>query len=448
MKKLLVLTAAITVLLSTSVFAAAKYNDVYKDLKTNIVSGELMIEARGLLEEMGYSCTWDAKTKTTVFTKNTDTINIVPATGDITVNGQPFQTDVKPVIADGVTYIPASLIKNLNVDIKWDHKNAYPLLYSQGYTSAQTIEEGKWNDTKTEYYVNNTKVTGYQYIDGKVYNFGSDGILKAGIFTDQTGVHGYDEYGNPYNGFLTRDGKKYYFDNGNAYTKPTAINAKMYNFASDGTLTAGWSEAEGYKMYFNEFGYPVEGIVEIDGAKYYFIQGVMQKGAVVYNDKNYLLNDDGTMVTNKEVGELYYGDDGVGIKYSQAYLDLQNKAKGILASIGNDPKAIYNYVVGHVRYKYMAQQDWTTMANTGFNTGRGACYNFAACVDILLKNAGYETRVVRGTGHYTSLHYWNQVKINGAWTNIDACNKYYNVSDAYLKSKTYTFNKYEYPVYY
>lgn len=447
MKRFLALTLAAITLFGSTTFAAAKYNDVYKDLKTMTVSGELLIEARGIFDEMGYSCTWDGNTKTTVFSDGTNSVNIVSANGAITVNGEAFLSDVKPVISDGITYIPVSVLEKLGIDVKWSFEERYPLLYDG--TTYTTTDVGSWNESKTEYYVNNAKVTGEQMVDGKMYNFGSDGTLKTGIFTGEDGlIYGYDNYGNAYNGFLTRDGKKYYFNNGIAYTKPTAINGKMYNFSSEGTFVVGWSQADGKKMYYNEFGYPVVGIVDIDGHKYYFIDGVMQTGAFTYNNNNYLLNDDGTMVVDKQIGNTYYGSDGIGHTYSDAYMKLQTKAKSIIASIGTSPKAIYNYVVGHVRYKYMAQQDWTTMANVGFNTGRGACYNFAACVDILLKEAGYETRVVRGTGHYTSLHYWNQVKINGSWTNIDACNKYYNVSDAYLKGKTYTFNKYEYPTYY
>ncbi len=470
MKRSLIMAMVITALFTVSASAAAKYNDSYYDIDTKALSGELMLEARTTFEAMGYSVSWEPNTKTTVFTDGTNTVNIASATGDVTLNGNAVQLRVKPVVTEGVTYIPAELINNIGVRTEWDFEKAYPLLYSADYAPEETkadetadekapsdetetsteittaTKEG-WNTEHNEYYHKGNKVTGVNYVDGKMYNFGN-GTLVTGIFSDGTGVKGYDDYGNPYNGFLTRDGKKYYFENGNAYTKPTAIKGKMYNFGADGTFTVGWSDADGKKMYFNEFGYTVEGIVEINGAKYYFINGVMQTGAVVYNNNNYLLNDDGTMVTNKQVGDIYYGADGVGVKYSQAYIDLMNKADGILAQIGTSPKAIYNYVAGHVKYKYMAQQDWTTMATSAFNSGRGACYHFAACVDILLKRAGYTTRVVRGTGHYTSLHYWNQVYINGAWTNIDACNKYYNASDSYLKSKNYTFNKYEYPVYY
>ncbi len=455
MKRFLFLTAVITALLSTSALAAARYNDNYYNISTRAESGELMLEARTVFEAMGYTVSWEPNTKTTVFSNGVNTVNILSATGDAALNGNAVSLGVKPSVTNGVTYVPASLLKSMGITIDWDFEKAYPLLYSSDYAPAadentsskdSSVKEG-WNTAHNEYYHNGSAVKGLNYVDGKMYNFGN-GTLVTGIFTEGSEVKGYDEYGESYNGFTEKDGVKYYFVNGSAYTAPAVIDGKMYNFRADGALVTGWSESDGSRMYFNEFGYPVEGIVEIDGVKYYFVQGVMQTGAVVYNGNNYLFGDDGAMVTNRQEGDIYYGADGVGVKYSQAYVALMNRADSILAQTGKSPQAIYNYVASHVKYKYMAQQDWTTMAASAFNTGRGACYHYAACVDILLKRAGYETRVVRGTGHYTSLHYWNQVKINGAWTNIDACNKYYNATDAYLKSKNYTFNKYEYPVYY
>ncbi len=479
MKKFLLITAVFISIFTTAAYAGAKYNDSYYDTEVKAISGELMVGARSIFEAMGYTVNWDANTKSTVFSNDTNTIKLAAATGELELNGASVQFDAKSGIYDNVTYVPAKLLEKIGVEVQWDYEKNYPLFYSGDYkavtttektteisteetteisteavseesteesTEAATTEDG-WNKSKNEYYINGKRLTGLQYIDGKLYNFGTDGMLTTGIFTDESGVYGYDEYGNGYNGFLTYEGKKYYFENGKAYTVPTAIKGKMYNFASDGTLTIGWADSDGNKMYYNEFGYPVEGMVTIDGTEYIFAEGVMQTGQISYGENTYYANDDGSLVKDSFVNDYYYGLDGAGFKYSQGFKSLYDKSKTILSQIGTDTKAIYNYVVAHVSYKFMAQQDWTTMANTGFNTGRGACYNFAACVDILLKNAGYETRVVRGTGHYTSLHYWNQVYINGAWTNIDACNKYYNVSDQYLKSKTYTFDKYEYPVY-
>lgn len=465
MKKAIVMAIVAAMVFSSTAFGATKYNDIYNNVNVRAVSGELMIEARGIFEAMGYGVSWDSATKTTLFQKDGSNVSILTSTGAVTIDGSVFEPRVKPVIIEGVTYIPASLLIQMGVSIDWDFDKAYPILYSQDYTTTETTTEATteavsseeseettvadgWNIDKNKYYYNGSALTGTHYIDGIMYSFGTDGTLLKGVIKSGNDVYGYDDYGNSYNGFVTVDNNTYYFENGKAYTSPTLINGKMYNFNSDGYFNIGWVEANGNKYYNNEFGYPCEGIVEIEGAKYLFLNGIMQTGNAVYNNNSYLLNEDGTMVTNQMIGDTYYDVNGIGLKVSQNYVNLQNRVNSILSQIGTSPQAIYNYVVSHVSYKFMAQQDWTTMANTGFSTGRGACYNFAACVDILLKNSGYETRVVRGTGHFTSLHYWNQVKINGVWTNIDACNKYFNVSDAYLKSKTYTFNKYEYPIYY
>ena len=57
--------------------------------------------------------------------------------------------------------------------------------------------------------------------------------------------------------------------------------------------------------------------------------------------------------------------------------------------------------------------------------------------------------VVYGTGRGDGDHYWNQVKINGVWTNYDTCNMYANVTDAYLKTQGngYTWKQYVYPTF-
>lgn len=498
MKKILCLTAIITSLLSSTVFADAEYNDNYYDFNTKAISGELMIEAAKLFKIMGYNVNWDASAKTVIFSNDTTNISFISDTGDVTINGETYQLSVKPIIIDEITYIPISLLEKLDITVDWDYKKAYPLFYSKDYetvskiitettskdkkdsseittvslaedtteisTEDDDIAEKKqqmetysetmqdvlkdgWNTEHNEFYFEGEKVKGLQYIDGKMYNFGMSGTLLTGIFTDETGIYGYDDYGNAYNGFLTRDGKEYYFDDGRAYTVPSVIDGKMYNFSSDGTFVIGWTENDGNKSYNNEFGYPVEGIVEIDGKKYLFVDSIMKTGAIIYNDKNYLLHDDGTMTVNELIGEVYYGTDGIGRECSQEFLNLLNKVDSILNQFEKTPYNIYDYVAEHVKYKFMPQENWTTMANTSFDTGRGACYHFVACVDILLKRAGYETRVVRGTGHYTTLHYWNQVKIDNEWTNVDACNKYICVDDSYLIDENYTFEAYEYPEY-
>ena len=90
---------------------------------------------------------------------------------------------------------------------------------------------------------------------------------------------------------------------------------------------------------------------------------------------------------------------------------------------------------------------WGYFANYAMDNRFVVCYYFAALQDLLFHEAGFESRIVYGNGTHASDHYWNQVKINGEWTNYDACNGFAAVSDDFLKAKTYTWYQFVYPVY-
>ena len=141
------------------------------------------------------------------------------------------------------------------------------------------------------------------------------------------------------------------------------------------------------------------------------------------------------------------GGDGVATPMS----DVQKKAASIIATIGKTPDAVFNYVRSHNRYSYieatrsLAQiqaMGWSYFANYAMNNRNIVCYYFAAITDVLFQEAGLRSRIVYGTGTGTGEHYWNQVYINGVWTNYDTCNGFANVTDAYLKSLTYEFKQY------
>ena len=88
---------------------------------------------------------------------------------------------------------------------------------------------------------------------------------------------------------------------------------------------------------------------------------------------------------------------------------------------------------------------WSFFANYAMNNRFVVCYYFAAVTDLYFQEAGLESRVVYGTGRGDGDHYWNQVYINGVWTNYDTCNHYKNVTDAYLKAMNYTWKQIVYP---
>ena len=71
--------------------------------------------------------------------------------------------------------------------------------------------------------------------------------------------------------------------------------------------------------------------------------------------------------------------------------DLNRKLDDILNKNGRTPKAIYDYVHGHMTYKTMARgSSYEEMALYAIKYGKGSCYQFTALTYLLLKRAGYD----------------------------------------------------------
>ena len=170
---------------------------------------------------------------------------------------------------------------------------------------------------------------------------------------------------------------------------------------------------------------------------YYFINGVMQR--------------------NTSVGLYNIDENGICIRVTVITGPLAiYRADEIIASIGRNANNILSYVMSHVYYYFVYvadvynnpyNADWAEIAAYAMNRGYGACYHFAALNDILLQSAGYQTRIVVGTGYYPSLHCWNQIYVDGVWINYDGVSGFYGASTSYLMSLGFTFDRYVYPTY-
>lgn len=342
-------------------------------------------------------------------------------------------------------------------------------------------------------------VKGRTAVGDDFYYFGDDGTAVSGI----TEIDG-EKYlfGNDYRmckGMTDFDGKKYYLDteSGKMLSGKLLIDGKKYYFAEDGSMQFGWATIGEDRYYLGEDGTASSGITEIDGKTYYFnpTTGVMMTGRLLINDRKYYFADDGTMQFGlQEIdGDKYYFDtDGKmvsgwqevdGVKYyfnptsgkmeknkvidnttalsnegsAVAMSAVQKRAQNIITSTGTNATNIYNWVRNNNRYSLIEStrsladieaKGWDYFANYSLNNRFVVCYYFAAVTDLLFKQAGYETRIVYGTGTHTSDHYWNQVYINGKWLNYDTCNGFCGVSDEYLKSLTYTWTQFVYAKYY
>lgn len=335
----------------------------------------------------------------------------------------------------------------------------------------------------------------WQTIDGNKYYFSNDGAMVSGLADIDEKKYYFDNDGKMLTGLQDCDGKKYYFDENGAMCFSSwqtiddskyyfsadgamvsginEIDGKKYYFADDGKMLTGWQTIGENECYFTEDGSLANGLLTLEDGTYYFSEnGTKQSGWIVVNSHQcyfgadgkmvfgwqtidgdeYFFNNYGIMETNTTIDGKVLGADGK----VQPISAVQQKANSIIAQIGTSTEAIYNFVRNNNRYQYMeatrsqAQIEavgWSYFANYAFNNRFVVCYYFAAITDVLYKQAGYESRIVHGTGHGTGEHYWNEIKINGNWTCIDTCNGYFQVSFSYLQSKNYTFYNYVYPTY-
>lgn len=114
------------------------------------------------------------------------------------------------------------------------------------------------------------------------------------------------------NGYVTIDGKTYYYKNGVKYTGRVKIDDIYYYFLDGVMQKSYWYTSEsGAKYYFRASGQMAVGRVKIKGTYYYFnTSGKMVTSKKVnINGKYYYFNASGKMVTSKKVkinGYYYY----------------------------------------------------------------------------------------------------------------------------------------------
>ncbi|MCM1507814.1 MAG: hypothetical protein NC177_11875 [Ruminococcus flavefaciens] len=335
--------------------------------------------------------------------------------------------------------------------------NTYCFDVNLGYMLTDGFVEG--NDEVFYLSEDGKAVTGWQDIDDYTRYFKEDGVMSRGI--------------------TEIDGKKYFFSETDgamrvsAWAKSTSDNS-VYYCGEDGVCVMGWQDIDGLPYYFNEDCTRATGLVTIDGDGTYFLDenGVMLSGWQTVNNHQcyflpdgkmafgwltidgdeYFFNNYGIMETNTTIDGKVIGEDGKVKPLSE----VQQKANSVIAQIGTSTEAIFNFVRNNNKYSFIEQTKtqaqiesigWSYFANYAFNNRFVVCYYFAAITDVLLKQAGWESRIVHGTGTGTGDHYWNEINVNGTWYCIDTCNGYNMVSFSYLQSKNYTFYNYVYPTY-
>lgn len=97
-------------------------------------------------------------------------------------------------------------------------------------------------------------------------------------------------------------------------------------------------------------------------------------------------------------------------------------------------RAIYNYVQEHMFYSDNKDiLDWQHAAIMAIYNGYGDCRNYYAFARLLLTCADFENMTVEKvkTAEWQNNHYWNLVRINGAWYHFDTTPRF-DVSDFFM----------------
>ncbi|MCB7284858.1 glucosaminidase domain-containing protein, partial [[Clostridium] scindens] len=148
----------------------------------------------------------------------------------------------------------------------------------------------------TRYYLekDGKMATGWAYIDKTWYFFDASGAMRRGWLWLGGTWYFMDEDGKMATGWRTVEGKAYYFGpSGNMYTGRQTVDGKEYQFDSSGALLSysGWNYSNNKWSYFIN-GKIVTGWNAIGGYWYYFDKstGVMQKGWLIDGVSKYYLN--------------------------------------------------------------------------------------------------------------------------------------------------------------
>lgn len=108
---------------------------------------------------------------------------------------------------------------------------------------------------------------------------------------------------------------------------------------------------------------------------------------------------------------------------------------------------INNYIVDLVEYDYKLEK---RSAYTALFDKLSVCQGYSLLSDKLFTKAKVESLIVEGTLKGGG-HVWNKVKIDGVWYNFDVTNndtnnnKYYGVTDNFLRSNEFAFQVTNYP---
>ncbi len=179
-------------------------------------------------------------------------------------------------------------------------------------------------------------------------------VTPDGSTVDETGakVTGGSQAAAVQNGWVTQNGKKYYFENGIMVSGGwKTIGGKSYYFGGDGTLYVNTTTPDGVKVDGNgvkvtgssQAAAVQNGWVTQNGKKYYFENGIMVSGGwKTIGGKSYYFGGDGTLYVNTTTPDGVKVD-GNGAKVSTSAALKNSKVKKLIMLLEEVHEALVYY---------------------------------------------------------------------------------------------------------
>ncbi len=290
----------------------------------------------------------------------------------------------------------------------------------------------------TRYVVNSVVQTGLHIIDGNYYYFSSsNGIMRTGeyrvivansngLLTENTTFNFDAETGaaaeKPLNGIVEVNGNKYYYIDSVMQKGLHIIDGDYYYFSTNtGVMRTGEYRvtvvnSNGLLTKNTTFNFdaetgaavekPYNGIVDIDGNKYYYINNVMQKGLQLIDGSYYYFSTNTGIMRTGEYRVIVANSNGLLTKNTTFHFDAETGAAaekpldGIVEVDGN-------------KYYYV-----NNTMQKGFQCVDGKYYYFSTNTGIM-RTGEYRVTVVNSNGLLTKNTTFIFDAVNGYAVNAD-----------------------------
>lgn len=243
-------------------------------------------------------------------------------------------------------------------------------------------------------------------------------LATEGWSYSQEGIR-YYRNGQPVIGWMTADGKTYYFNSdGFMQTGWLTLETKRYYFDQSGVMQTGWLQLNGLRYYLGEDGVPITGQQMVNGISCYF----SSSGVLVQEGTNSAVPE----TVQKRLQETAL------VPKTSINVDLNEKIQSLLLSLDlknadtfTKVKTVYDFMtssyslgtgalfVGMDTFLQIMdgpESDALQMLSTGVGESAG----YAAAFASVLRTIGLDARVVRGTLSSNSKkidHSWVVVKM-------------------------------------